>query len=324
MKRVLHALLITGILIADLGFASPAGAAVVMRGETEVKGATVRLSDVFDGLPDGVDRDIARAPVPGKSITYDAAVLSHLAEQYKLDWHPADHADHFTVKTACRHISADDIAASITEKIKEQDIKGDIDVAFDNHGLELNLPANRPPNFVLNNFTYDSINRRFHADLVADGLEGPLTLPVGGRITVRHSVPVLTHRLEAGTTIGAADIDWISVPEDRTASVVTDAEQVIGHELRHDTEGGQPLRERDVIPPRLVIRGALVIMKIETPFMTVTAQGRALQDGKVGDVVRVTNTQSNRTVEGTVESASVVRILSAQRLAAAESVGKQE
>ena len=78
-----------------------------------------------------------------------------------------------------------------------------------------------------------------------------------------------------------------------------------------------PVRERDVIPPRLVVRGTLVTMKIETPFMTVTAQGRALQDGKLGDVVRVINTQSNRTIEGTVEAAGVVRMPTAQKLLAA-------
>ena len=57
----------------------------------------------------------------------------------------------------------------------------------------------------------------------------------------------------------------------------------------------------------LSLRGSLVTMKIETPFMTVTAQGKAQQDGAEGEIVRVINTQSNRVVEGTVTGPGMYR-----------------
>jgi flagella basal body P-ring formation protein FlgA len=323
----LRSLLVFGtVFTANVCLAGPSLADVVLRGETEVNRAVVKLSDVFDGLPDGIDRDIARAPNPGKSITYDVNVLMHLSSEYKLDWIPKDHTEHFTVKTAFSHVSSDDIADVVIQKMRDQNVKGDMDVTFDTRNLELDLPGDRPANIALNNFVYEAANRRFHADLVADGLTGPITLPLQGHVTVKHTVPVLAHRLESGTTVGVADLDWISIPEDRSQSIITNAEALIGHELRRDTDGGQPIRERDVMPPRLVTRGALVTMMIETPLMTVTAQGRALQDGKIGDVVRVTNTQSQRMVEGTVEAAGVVRIMTAQRIAAANAdlPGKQD
>ena len=69
--------------------------------------------------------------------------------------------------------------------------------------------------------------------------------------------------------------------------------------------------------PRLVTRGSIVTMKIETPSLTVTAQGRALQDGKLGDTVRVTNTQSNRMIEGTVESDGTVKVATVRKVALA-------
>ena len=65
-------------------------------------------------------------------------------------------------------------------------------------------------------------------------------------------------------------------------------------------------------------------MKIETPFMVVTAQGRALQDGKLGDVVRVNNTQSNRMIEGLVTGGGIVVIQSGQRAAAVDTSEKQD
>ena len=76
------------------------------------------------------------------------------------------------------------------------------------------------------------------------------------------------------------------------------------------------IRSHDVVSPRLVTRGSLVTMKIETPFITVTSQGKSEQDGAQGDVVRVMNTQSNRVVEGTVTAPGTVEIHTAQKLAA--------
>jgi len=312
------------VLMTNLIGAHPCAAAVALHGDINISKAVVKLSDVFDGLPDGVDCDIARAPAPGKSIVYDVHVLTHLAQQYKLDWQPQGKSDHITVTTMGTRLTEDDLRTGVAEKIKDLGIKGDIDVAFDNHALEIDLPGDHPPNFMLSNFSYDSISKRFHANLVADGFTGLIDLLLSGHVTVRRSVPVLTKRLAAGTLIGAVDIDWVSLPEDRLGGVVLEAEQLINHELRRDMDGEQPLHDHDVMPPRLVVRGTLVTMKIETSMLIITTQGRALQDGKLGDIVRVTNTQSNRTIEGAVEGSGLVRIPLGQKLAAADSRAAQE
>jgi flagella basal body P-ring formation protein FlgA len=295
---------------------SMAVAAPALKGEAEISGPVVRLSDVFNGLPEGVDCDIASAPLPGKSITYNVSTLSYLAKQYQLDWKPASLADHMVITSAAARITADDIGKAVVEKLKDQDVKGIINVLFDNHALAVNLPTDQPSDFALNNFEYDATNKRFHADFVAESDSGPLTFPVTGRIAIQHSVPVLVHRLESGTVIGAADIDWMAVSDDRMGGVVTNADQLIGHELRRDTDGDQPLHEHDIIPARLVVRGTLVTMKIETPLMVITAQGKALQDGAMGDVVRINNSDSNRMIEGTVSGPGLVTVSGSQKFAA--------
>ena len=309
--------------LCNLAFAAPA-AAISLRTETEVNRPTVKLSDVFEGLPPEIDCDIARAPAPGKSITYDSNVIAHLVHQYKLDWAPGNIGDHTTITTASTKITSDDIRAAVIQKVRALEVGGDIDVLFDNHAQEVILPADRPPNFVLNNFNYDGINKRFRADLVADSFAGPVTLPVIGHIAIRQNVPVLAKRLDAGTIISASDIDWISVSDDHLAGAVINAESLVGRELKRDAEGGKPIHENDVIAPRYVVRGTLVTMKTETPFMTVTAQGRALQDGKLGDTVRVLNTDSSRTIEGIVDSPGVVRVRTTRIVASADADGKQE
>lgn len=298
---------------------------VTLRNQTEVHRLIVRLSDVFDGIPAEADHDIAQAPAPGKQVTYDLNVLTRVANKYNLDWKPQSIADHVVIITACARITGDMISGAIVKKIKEinaangKNSKSTADVVFDNHALEIDLPADRVPDFALNNFDYDPLSKHFHTDLVAQTASGPYSYPITGRITMKRSVPVLARRLEGGTLVGAADLDQIEIPEERlNEGVVSDASQLIGHELRRDTDGGELIHTHDIVPPRYITRGSLITLKIQTPYMTLTAQGKALQDGAQGDVVRVTNTQSNRMVEGTVEGPGVVRVQTAQRLAEAQ------
>lgn len=80
--------------------------------------------------------------------------------------------------------------------------------------------------------------------------------------------------------------------------------------------GGDPLspsdpapgrRTADERPAKPVRRGQPVMLKVAGGALTITAQGKALADGDIGDVVRVV-TSSSRTLEGVVESAGTVRI----------------
>jgi flagellar basal body P-ring formation protein FlgA len=290
------------------------------KGEVEVRQAAVRLSDVFTGINQDTDEDIAQAPMPCRQETYDVNVLTRLANKYHLDWKARSLADHVIVASGCTRISADQIATQIKQALTSKGVGGEakdsVDVAFDNHALEVDLPADQSSGFALNNFTYDSVSKYFHADVVAQSAFGPFAVPVSGRITVKHSVPVLAHRLEGGSVIAANDLDWIDVPEDRiNPSVLTQADQLVGYQLRRDTEGGQIFHDHDVTALKLVARGKLVTLKIETDFMTLTAQGKALQDGGPGDVVRVLNLQSDRVIEGVAESDGVVRVAIAQKVA---------
>ena len=297
-----------------------ADTAVALHGDSELRAPTVRLSDLFSGVPQIIDRDIAQAPAPGKTAVYDAHVLEQLATKYRLSWHAETPTDHVTLTTAATRITLDDLNKEITRKIEETGVHGEIETSFDNRSLEINLPADQSRDFVLNNFDYDQASKRFRCEVVAGHGSAALSLPVAGRAIVKRHVPVLAHHLEGGAVITMTDIDWATVSDERvTPNVITSADQLIGHEIRHALNDGDVVHTNDVIPARLVIRGTLVTLKIETPYMQLTAQGRALQDGAEGDVVRVNNTQSNRMVEGTVTGPGVVSVhVATAKLASAQ------
>lgn len=310
------------ILSGSAGSPTPclADAPVTLKPEVEINRFAVRLSDLFIGVPAEIDRDIAQAPPPCKPVVYNQAVLNRLATTYRLDWQNGD-VDHAVVTSACTRISGDMVRAAVIARLKADSNTKDrnFEIAFDKRDLEIDLAADQKPDFQLDNFSYDPTNRNFRTDLTAQTPRGPYIVPVTGHISIKRNVPILARRLEAGTTISANDLDWIQVPEERiTADVVTEMDQLVGRELRRDTSEGQILRSHDVVPPRLVQRGSLVVMKIETPYITVTAQGKAQQDGAEGEVVRVVNTQSNRVVEGVVTGPGIIEIRTARKIASAE------
>ncbi len=290
--------------------------AVALRPPAEVGRAAIRLSDVFANVPEGIDGDIAAAPAPGKSVTYNARILGGLAEKYRLDWRPQSLADKIVLTRASQRITQDMIRDAIVEKLKEKNINGKAEIQFDNRHLGVNLPMESSPEFELSNFDIDPAGKRFRTDLVAMAGASPVVLAVTGRITLYRDIPVLARRLPSGTAVSEADVTWTAFPEDRLApDAVVDSSQMVGRALRRDTAEGTPLHSRDLMEPRLVARGKLVILKIQNPHLLITAQGRALQDGGIGDTVTVTNTQSNRVVSGVVESPGVVRIQTAQKVA---------
>ncbi|MDR3424168.1 MAG: flagellar basal body P-ring formation chaperone FlgA [Alphaproteobacteria bacterium] len=323
MKKSVRVLFACWLVLSGIaGSPSPcvANTAVTLKPDLETDRRAVRLSDLFAGVPSEIDRDIAQAPPPCKPAVYNEIVLDKLAETYRLDWQ-AQGTDHVTVSSACARVTADMIRTAVIAKIKTDasDKKLNFDIAFDTRDLEIDLPTDKLPNFRLENFAYDPTARQFRADFTAETPLGPYVVPLTGRVSVKRTVPVLAHRLEAGETVALSDLDWIEVPDERiTADVITETNQLVGREVRRDIAEGSILRAHDVIPQRLVQRGSLVTMKIETPFISISAQGKAQQDGALGDTVRVVNTQSNRIVEGVVTGPGTIEIRTTRKLALAE------
>jgi flagella basal body P-ring formation protein FlgA len=294
---------------------------VKLRTQAVVDRQVIRLSDVFEGVETTLDREIAIAPAPGKSVTYDVRVLSNLSERYALGWRPQSLSDRTVLTRAATHITPDMIRDAVQGKIKLalKDKAGDPDIQFDNRILGLTLPGNESAVFDLASFDYDQETQRFRGDVVAQSNGQPVVQAVMGHVVMRRKLPVLAHHLAGGTVLSESDLRWVTIDEARlNEDVLVSTTQIVGRELARDTGEGERLRARDVMAPRLVRRGTLVTLKVETPFMLITTQGRAMQDGAKGEAVRVTNTQSNRVIEGTVIEPGVVRVGSLRRIASAE------
>ncbi|MCB9948863.1 MAG: flagellar basal body P-ring formation protein FlgA [Rhodospirillaceae bacterium] len=129
-------------------------------------------------------------------------------------------------------------------------------------------------------------------------------------------VAVPGRRLRSGEVIGADDIAWISVPAGEIQDgMAIDADELIGMSPRRVIAADQPVRRSDLRAPLVVHRGDSVAMVLQAPGLQITARGRSLVDGAVGDVVRVVNIDSNRTIDAVVTGPGTVAVVSAATLA---------
>ena len=124
--------------------------------------------------------------------------------------------------------------------------------------------------------------------------------------TVRIVVP--SHDIARGDTISEGDLAFTTVDGSALMSgVPTRIEEVKGMQTRRMLIAGQPFRADDVRRPIVVTKGQTVTMQFFAPGVELTAMGRAMSEGGVGDTVTVQNPVSYRMIAGTVIAPGAVR-----------------
>lgn len=108
---------------------------------------------------------------------------------------------------------------------------------------------------------------------------------------------IVTRSLPARATVGLADITTVAAD---IPGAATAPDQVLGQALRVAVQAGRPLRVDDLTAPEVVARNQLIRLHYSLGGMTITAEGRALDAGAIGQMVRVMNLSSRGTVQGAV------------------------
>jgi flagella basal body P-ring formation protein FlgA len=124
--------------------------------------------------------------------------------------------------------------------------------------------------------------------------------------TVRIVVPA--HDIARGDTISENDLTYAMVDGAALMSgVPTRMEEVKGMQARRVLVAGQPFRGDDVRRPIVIIKGQTVTMEFDAPGVQLTAMGRAMSEGGVGDTVTVQNPVSYRMISAIVIAPGTVR-----------------
>jgi len=300
-------------LFALLALAAPAHSApalaaepALLRAHALLEGDTLRLSDLFDPAPDTV---IAAAPPPGRRMVLEAQNLVNIARRYGVAWRPLTASDRIVVERPGRQVPRQDIEAALREELAHHGIEAEV---------EIELPGLIPPmipagswfQVAVEGASVEQPGARFQATLVvlADGA-GTQRMRVAGRAVPTVPVVVATRRMALGEVVGRDDARLVRMRGERVRPGQAQLlEQVVGQELRRPMAAEQGYALVDLGPPSIVRKNALVTLLLESPGISLTAQGRALEAAARGGTVPVMNLTSRSIVEGVAVAPGRVRV----------------
>ena len=293
------------LLLAALALPLPA-AASSLRPFVSLDAPVVRLSDLF--ADPGIDRVLGPAPAPGQRIVVEAPQLAAIARQFGVDWRPGSPADRATLERTARAMSPAEVetllrpallAAGAPETGQLQ-LPTFVAPLVPPHGSETRIAQ----------LDYDAPSGRFMAVLsTVSGDLPPVLSRVSGRMEDTTEVAVTSRRVLAGEPLDAADLHLIRV---RTASlqaeVARDPAQLAGMASRRVLQPGEPIVLSELQHAVVVAKGALVTMALNSPGISLSAQGIADESGGVGDQIRVINPASKAVVLTEVVGPGHVRV----------------
>ncbi len=289
---------------------SKTASAVSLKPASVITDSSIKLGDLFDGLDNKADRVLGPAPRPGQDMTLNARTLMRIAKALDLDWRPVSSADTIVLTRAATVIERNQVEDSIKNALHGEGLNGDFNVIIPNEMAEMILPYETPNSVEVVSLNYLPNTDRFEAMLAAPSKENAVRqMRVSGSVERLVKVPVPRTTLQAGDLIGIRDIDFIDMPEERVNhDLVMKAEDLVGMTPRRILMSGKTVKLNEIEAPRIVDRGENVTMVFTANGMTLTAQGKALEFGAMGDYIRVTNTSSNETVQGLVTGAREITV----------------
>ncbi|MEK9725222.1 MAG: flagellar basal body P-ring formation chaperone FlgA [Rhodospirillaceae bacterium] len=304
MRNLIFAVLV-GLAVAPFGARGEEAkdaAPVMLQTAITVDANVIRLGDFFSGAGDMAETAVAYAPEPGKRSSFDARWLYRAARAYRLDWRPINDRVRTVVTRRSQVITSEEISDTLRDALAERGAGEDTEIEFSNRFVKLHVPGNGLAGIAVDEIDYDPRSHRFNAILSAPaGAADAKQYRISGRLHETIDVPVLNRRVLAGETIRAADIKWMKVRARRLApNSATSEANLVGMSPRRGLRPDLPVLMTSVRRPVIVEKGSLVTIYLHAPKMVLTAQGKAMEDGSDGDVIRITNTQSAKVVEAEV------------------------
>ncbi|MBV9046132.1 MAG: flagellar basal body P-ring formation protein FlgA [Alphaproteobacteria bacterium] len=125
-------------------------------------------------------------------------------------------------------------------------------------------------------------------------------------------VVVPNRDIARGEVISEADLVYGTIPANTVFSgIATSVDALSGMEARRMLRAHEIVRADDVRHPIVVTKGSIVTMTFEAPGVSLTASGRAMSEGGVGDTVTIQNPASFRQVSAVVTAPGAVRVSTA-------------
>jgi len=307
VTRILKPLLIAATAAV---WAAAAHAAPQLRNPIVVEGPDLTLGHIFEDAGDAATVRVGPAPQPGDRTILRPGQLARFARQHGVDWSPGPAVNVVVVRRASTALTHDDVAYALRQELRAEGLDGRYELDLRNRTFNVSLPVDSPFDLSINNLNYDRDSGRFNAVVRVWGPEfAAQEATIDGTARALIEIPVVTRNVRKGEVVDEADVIWTEVREsDLRYSTVRDIEALAGKEAKRMIRANTAVRSTDVWAPRLVRKGDLVTITVQTRLMVLQTNGQAVEDGALGDVVRVTNLKSRKTVQGVVSGDGEVDI----------------
>ncbi len=285
--------------------------AVGLKESSVISDDVIKLGDIFYDLKRNNDRVLGNAPRPGEDMVLNARTLLRIAIALDLPWRPSSNSDRVTLSRAATIIKYEQIEEEIFAALDKENVYGDYEITIPAQYHKIILPQDQPPEMEITKFDFNRSHNRFEATIAAPSADNPIQhFKIRGNIATVITVPVLAVNLERGHIISPSDIKYIKIKEkDFTRNIIADEQKLIGMTARRIIIAGRPIKSVEMIAPQIIKRGALVTLSLNSTTMKLTTQAKALENGGKGDVIRVVNTASNKTLQAIITGENAVTIL---------------
>lgn len=212
--------------------------------------------------------------------------------------------------TAYFNITAEDVSKAIAEQMQLQAVEQKATVAMAAGTPQVLYSADHPLKIAIHALQIDNQAKRWQAQvyILANG-KTETVKPIAGTYTAMVDVPVLTRQLGRTDVIEQADLTTKSIPDRQLRKdTVTDASKLLGQSPRAVISANRPIRMSEVNSPILIKKNDAVAMTYTNKYMSIKATGIALQDGSMGDMIRVKNDKSEKAISGRVVAAGRIEV----------------
>lgn len=286
--------------------------AISLKQSSIVENDTIKLGDIFEGLETNADKVLGASPQPGNDMVLNATTLMRIAVALDLPWRPSSNADQVVLKRPATVIERPMIEEVVRNELLAQDLPGKYQLLFAATPEKIILPPEETQSIEVISFNANPETKRFEAVLAAPSKEKPIQqINVSGTLQRMVNVPVLREVLQNGSMISDGDLEYVDMREEAVNhDVILKAEEMIGMTPRRQVLAGKAIKKTDLMSPQVVARGELVTMVFADKGLSLTAQGKAMQNGAKGDVIRVVNASSSKTIEAIVTGDKEVTVQS--------------
>jgi flagella basal body P-ring formation protein FlgA len=126
---------------------------------------------------------------------------------------------------------------------------------------------------------------------------------------VNRTTVITRHLIQRGTQLQPAMLEEVSRPtQGLDPQAVSSLQDLIYGEAARDLPAGQVVRSNDIRRAVLVKQGQSALMSVgQGKGFEITIRVEAMQDGRMGEQIRLKNTESGRLLTGTVTGPNAVR-----------------